>query len=313
MRNRQKIFVIGDVMLDLYIRGDVSRISPEAPVLVVSETSRQMVLGGAGNVANNIISLGGQATLVGVIGQDAEGQLINKLCRAAKIKTNLAIDAGRPTTTKTRALAHRHHLLRVDREKTDPLSPKIEASIISSVKKAADHDLVIISDYAKGLITKNIIIALENRFGKDKILANFKPANAHLFKNILALTHNLKEAEKITSIYADSDLLAEKTALALGRRFLSSVILTRGEKGMTIWKKGSKECRHIPAITTKLVDVTGAGDTVIAVLALMLAGGSDLLNSARLANHAAGLVVGMEGTAVVSLDYLKKALSNESR
>jgi len=307
---KKSILVVGDVMLDLYIRGEVERISPEAPVLVVLETSRQVTLGGAANVANNIKALGAKVSLFGVIGKDMEGELIEKTCRAGKINSHLVVDSERMTTTKTRALARHHHLLRIDRENKTSLSPAIEKKIVSEIKNLPKHDLVVVSDYNKGFFTKNIIQALEKRFGKNKIVANFKPANSHLFKNILALTHNVKEAKEITNIFATDNKFAGKVALALGKKFSSSIILTRGDRGMTLLEKKFPPI-HIPARATKVMDVTGASDTVISVLSLMLACESSLVEAAKLANFAAGLVVGLEGTATISIDYLKNSLINE--
>ncbi len=306
---KKSILVAGDVMLDLYIRGEVERISPEAPVLVVLETSRQMALGGAANVANNIKSLGGKVSLLGVTGKDSEREMIKKACRSSKINFHLVTDPGRMTTTKTRALARHHHLLRIDRENKISLSPAVEKKVISEIKNLPNHDLVVISDYNKGFLTKNIVQALEKRFGKNKIIANFKPANSYLFKNILALTHNLKEAKEITNLTATDNKSAEKVVVALAKNFSSSIILTRGDQGMTIWDDNG--VHHVPARAAKVMDVTGASDTVISVSALMLACKSSLLEAAKLANYAAGLVVGLEGTATISNDYLKKNILNE--
>lgn len=301
---KKSILVVGDVMLDLYIRGEVERISPEAPVLVVLETSRQVALGGAANVANNIKALGGKVSLLGIIGKDVEGEAIKKACRAIKINSCLITDPERTTTIKTRALARHHHLLRIDRENKNALSPAIEKKIINAINKLPNYDLVVISDYNKGFITKNIIQALEKRFGKNKIIANFKPANAHLFKNVLALTHNLKEAKEITNLFATDNKSAEKVAAALAKIFSASIILTRGDQGMTIWEKGNNAC-HVPAFAAKVMDVTGASDTVISVVALMLASGSSMIEAATLANKAAGLVVSKEGTAIISINELE--------
>ncbi len=301
-------------MLDLYIRGEVERISPEAPVLVLLETSRQVALGGAANVANNIKALDGKASLLGVIGKDAEGEMIKKACRVGKIDAYLVVDLERMTTTKTRALARHHHLLRIDRENKEKISKGIEEKIISKINKLPSYDLVVISDYNKGFITKNIIQALEKRFGKNKIIANFKPAHSHLFRNFLAITHNIKEAKEITNFSATDNKSAEKVARILVEEFSSSIILTRGEQGITILsKKVEMHPIHIPAIAKEVRDVTGASDTVLSVLALMLACKSSLLEATKLANYAAGLVVGMEGTATISAGYLKEKLTDESR
>ncbi len=299
-------------MLDLYIRGEVERISPEAPVLVVLETSRQVVLGGAANVANNIQALGGRVSLLGVVGKDVEGEMVKKICRVGKIDAHLIIDPKRTTTIKTRALARHHHLLRIDRENKLAPSPAVEKKIISEINKLPDYNLVVVSDYNKGFITKNIIQALEKRFGKNKIIANFKPANSHLFKNILALTHNIKEAREITNFNATDKKSAEKVVNILVKEFNSSVILTRSDQGMTILDTKVKMApTHLDAMAKKVRDVTGASDTVISVLALMLACDSSLFEAAKLANYVAGLVVGMEGTATISVKYLKENIKNE--
>lgn len=310
---RKSILVVGDVILDLYIRGEVDRISPEAPVPVVLEKSRRFILGGAGNVAANVAALGGKATLLGVVGRDGEGEMIKKLCRSNRAGHRLIVDSGRPTTLKTRAVARRHQILRVDREATGNLSRKLERKAIELISKAPDQDLVIISDYAKGFVTAGVVKALAARFGKTKIIVGLKPKTASLYKRFLLATLNLKEMAELFGISAHTAEEASRAVRAASRKLDTSIVLTRGEHGMTVYDKKTRRVSQVRARALNIFDVTGAGDTVIAALGLMLASGAKLAVAADVANHAAGLVVGKEGTETVSPTELVAYLgANES-
>lgn len=305
--SRLKILVLGDLILDLYIRGNVERISPEAPVPVVLEKSREYVLGGAGNVAANIASLNSKVTLAGVCGNDNEGRIMRKICRSLDIAPVFINDEDRPTSLKTRATAERHQMLRIDRESSEPIRGSVEDNIISAVRKLGDYDAVIISDYAKGCITGKIVEFLKKRFGKDKIFIGVKPQNADLYGSAgCVVVLNLKEARALTGIYAETDSLAALAVRKLAKNFSASVALTRGEKGITVYAAKQKKLNHIPAKLVQVYDVTGAGDTALAVLTVMSAAGADLLQAGEVANAAAGIVVTHPGTATVGLNELKQ-------
>ncbi|OGZ53399.1 MAG: hypothetical protein A3B25_02145 [Candidatus Ryanbacteria bacterium RIFCSPLOWO2_01_FULL_48_26] len=304
----KKVLVYGDVMLDLYIRGEVERISPEAPVPVIMERSREYVLGGAGNVAANIASLGGAVTLVGVIGNDAEGNIVRDVCGKFGIDARLVSEEDRPTAVKARAVAKRHQLLRIDREKTGAISKATEKKIISLLAGIRDFDAVVISDYTKGCIVPEVTAFIKKHFAGKKIIAGIKPAGAVLFKDVETVVLNLKEAHAVTGMHGDSNSAATDVVSRLSRELASSVVLTRGEYGMTAFDKKDRKVSHVPTRAAQVYDVTGAGDTVLALLALMLASGASLSEAAEVANHAAGVVVGLEGTATLTPDELKKAL-----
>ncbi|MEK7507727.1 MAG: PfkB family carbohydrate kinase [Patescibacteria group bacterium] len=307
----KKILVYGDVMLDLYIRGDVERISPEAPVPVIVERSREYVLGGAGNVAANIASLGGVVTLVGVVGNDAEGKIIHDVCAKFRIDARLIVERGRPTAVKARAVAKRHQLLRIDRERAGAVSKAAEEKIISRLKGLKNIDAVVVSDYAKGCVVPSIIAFIKKYFWNRKIIAGIKPAGAALYENVETVVLNLKEGNAIIGMFGDSDAVAADVVSKLSEMLKSSVVLTRGEYGITALDNKSGKISHIPTRAVEVYDVTGAGDTVLASLALMCASGAPLSLAAEIANHAAGVVVGLEGTATLTSKTLKKVLDQD--
>lgn len=308
---RLKILVVGDLILDLYVKGVVERISPEAPVPVVLEKSREYVLGGAGNVAANIASLNSKVTLAGVCGSDSEAEIMRKLCSLLKITPLFVGEKGRPTPLKTRVTADRHQMLRIDREFTEPIGQDAEARMISALSKSGDYDAVILSDYAKGCVTARLVAFLKKRFGKDNIFIGVKPQYAGLYKGaggVLVL--NLKEAKILTGVYGETDILAASAAKKMAEIFSASVVLTRGERGMTIYDRARKKASHISARAIQVYDVTGAGDTALAVFAMMSASGADLYQAGEVANAAAGIVVGFAGTATVRPKELKDAIGD---
>lgn len=304
----KKVAVLGDILLDLYVLGDVERISPEAPVPVVLERSRRAILGGAGNVAANIASLHGKTTLIGVLGRDEEGRIIRSLCRTLHIKPSCVLDKDRPTTLKMRPMVRRHQLLRIDRETTKPITGKVEDQLIDTVRRLPHQHIFIISDYAKGCVTKRVIQAVKGRFGADRIIAGIKPRNAALYEGVACITLNLKECYDLLGVRAETPGTAVQAVKKLSERFKSSIVLTRGEFGMTVYDREEKKTFHIPSRTIQVFDVTGAGDTVLAILGLGFASGGRLNESAELANRAAGIVVGREGTATVKAEEFGKYL-----
>jgi len=314
-----KILVVGDVMLDLYIRGDVERISPEAPVPIVFEKLREYSLGGAGNVAANIAALGGRVTLLGNVGNDNEGKLVYGICRRSGIIPRFVSEPKRPTSLKTRATSGHHQLLRIDREKIGTISKDVKKKVARLIENFGDQDLVVVSDYAKGFITEAVVGALKKRFGGNKIIANIKPA-AHaelykgintivgLYKGINTITLNVKEVHLFTGIDASTDKGAVNASRLLCGRLGASVVLTRGEHGLTAYDRKLRKAIHVANRALHVFDVTGAGDTVIATLALMLGAGAPLFKAAEVANRAGGIAVGLLGTAVVRPSDLKPFL-----
>jgi rfaE bifunctional protein, domain I len=292
--------VIGDIILDKYLWGDVERISPEAPVPVVDVKKETVSLGGASNVANNIASLDAKAYMIGVVGDDENAKIIENLLKSKNINPVLIKDKSRPTIEKTRIIAVSQQLLRIDREDRSKLSTEIEDKIINEIKNIKDKiNVFIVSDYGKGVITRRIMDFIKSL--NKPIFVDPKPSNYQLYKNTTILTPNKKEAYE--SIKADKNTDLE----FVGRRIMSDLelnqlLITLGGEGMALFE-GNKILR-IPTKAKKVFDVTGAGDTVISVLALARLAGGTWEESASLANTAAGYVVGEIGTATVSRDIL---------
>ncbi|MEK7308810.1 MAG: D-glycero-beta-D-manno-heptose-7-phosphate kinase, partial [Nitrospirota bacterium] len=297
------ILVIGDLMVDRYIWGKVSRISPEAPVPVVEVSEENLLLGGATNVGNNIISLGGMVFIAGVIGQDEMGRiLINKLQEKGIDTEGIILDKSKPTTVKTRIIAHNQQVVRIDRE----LKSDINEITVSSILKFVQSCLpkikgIILSDYCKGVITKELIKKLLKLIGSKAFVA-VDPKIGHFdyYKGVTLITPNVNEA----SFGSGINIVDKKTLLKAGKTLLrklrcKAVLITRGDEGMSLFEKGGK-VTHIPTFAREVYDVTGAGDTVIATFALCYSAGATLKEAAIFANHAAGIVVAEVGTAVVT-------------
>ncbi len=315
---RKKILIIGDLILDRYIYGRVSRISPEAPVPVVDVVSESFLLGGAANVANNIISLGGDASVAGIIGKDAAGRIIKELFKERQINTDGVIEDKRPTTVKTRVIAHNQQVVRFDREDKKRLEGKNLIHLANYIKNALkEHDAVIISDYKKGVISLSLIETIV-KYAKPKdifVAVDPKVGHFHFYKNVSLITPNLMEASQGSGVEIkdDSSLLKAGNAL-LNKLSCNSVLITRSEDGMSLFEKNKKQeikTTHIPTAAKKVFDVTGAGDTVIAAMTIAQSAGASLYEAAVIANHAAGIVVGEVGTAVVTperlIESIKKA------
>ena len=309
----KRVMIVGDVMLDHYTFGAVSRISPEAPVPVVEVIDEQYLLGGAGNVARNIVALGGKATMVGVIGADRDGEILGGLLAESSVATALVHDDRRRTTRKTRIIAQNQQIVRVDREHTAPLSETVVGELLEIITKAAqEHDIIIVSDYGKGMITATIMDALRALKGKDgarpRILVDPKPVNYDLYHEVDILTPNAKEAGEGANLACAWPDGPAKVGQALFKRLnCRDLLITLGAQGMALFE-GPDKARHIPTFARKVFDVTGAGDTVIATLALAMAAGASLLDAAVLANHAAGIVVAQVGAATPTPEGLRQAL-----
>lgn len=312
-----KLLVLGDVMLDEFIWGTVSRISPEAPVPVVDVMRDTKLLGGSANVINNIISAGGQALLTGVVGCDGPAEKIRHMLEDLAIDPEGIIqDENRPTTVKTRIVAHGQQVVRFDREKRMPVSVEIQNRLYRYISKAAEEAAgVIISDYGKGVVTLPMMEEVRRVFRqKGKIVAvDPKVNNFSLYRDVTVITPNHLEAELGSGLSIDS----EETLFSAGWKMLTdlscdSVLITRGEHGMTLFPKDHSPV-NIPTVAREVYDVTGAGDTVIAILTLGLAAGLTVIEAAVLANFAAGIVVGEVGTSTVAADVLKQAVSKGAR
>ncbi|MCE5194684.1 MAG: D-glycero-beta-D-manno-heptose-7-phosphate kinase [Nitrospiraceae bacterium] len=308
---KRKVLVIGDLVLDQYIWGNVNRISPEAPVPVVDVTSENFLLGGACNVANNISSLGGHVAVVGLVGKDMAGEMMKQLLQEKRVACYL-FDDKRPTTIKARVVAHNQQVVRFDREEKSKISGNTLKAIIDCLRRMVpEYDAVIISDYKKGVVTPELIQEVmkaakpRNRF----VAVDPKMGHFHLYKNVSLITPNIMEASNGAGIeIKDEESLIKAGRILLKKLSCKAVLLTRGEDGMSLFEKG--KVAHIPTVARQVYDVTGAGDTVIAAFALAHASGATLQQAAVIANHAAGIVVGEIGTAVTTTAKIIRSLKN---
>lgn len=307
----KKICVIGDLMLDIYLFGDVKRISPEAPVQVFEKNISEPKLGGAANVGLNIVSLGAKAYMLGVIGNDNEGKILLKEFKKNKIETEGIIKVSdRPTTSKTRVIASSNHLIRIDAESKAKISPAVENKILSVLKKnVKKFDIIILQDYNKGVLTKNLIkniIKIANT-NKLRVLVDPKFDNFFEFEKVFAFKPNRKELEDATGKKPQNDNEINDLALSVMKKMkLYNLILTLGENGIRIFEKSTEKIKisSIPTRARKVADVSGAGDTVISTIAVCLAGGADLNDAVQIANFAAGMVVEEVGIVPVFKDAL---------
>ena len=306
------VLVLGDVMLDRYVLGEVRRISPEAPIPVLRAEQRRAVPGGAANVARNIASLGARAILVGVAGADAAAGELDALLRAmGPIVPDLVRDASRPTTVKTRFMSGPHQLLRLDEEASGPIAADVEDAVLAAFARALpDCDVVVLSDYAKGVLTDRVLaqaIAQACRAGVP-VIADPKRATFSAYRGVSVLTPNLSEVARATSIHDDDDAAVEAAArAACAQADAAAVIVTRSERGLTLVRSHGPAL-HIPTRARAVADVSGAGDTFVAALAIMLGGGASFDDAAVIANVAAGVSVGKAGTAAVEHAELAAAL-----
>lgn len=307
------VLCIGDVMLDRFVSGSVNRISPEGPVPVMSVISETDCPGGAANVARNIASLGARCTLVGVIGVDANGGRLADIVRSTPlISAELMESSDRPTTTKIRFIGQNQQILRVDLEDSVALSADEEERLLIRILPLVPaHDVVVLSDYAKGVLTKRLV---ESVIGACKrlncpVIVDPKVTDLSVFNGAAVITPNQKETHAVTGLWPKTDAEAENAAQAILAKFdIGSVLITRAERGMTFLESG-REALHIKAEAREVFDVVGAGDTVVATLAVSIGAGVGKDKAARLANTAAGIVVGKKGTATVSAAELKDVIS----
>lgn len=299
-----ELLVLGDVMLDRYAYGTVERISPEAPVPVLKLERSVGAAGGAANVARNGVALGARVTLIGVVGEDAEGaELRAALAENTLLEARLIGDATRPTTTKVRYVADGQQVMRADRETREPLAPETEARVLKEFSQALDRArVVILSDYAKGTLGEQMLrIAIESaRAARKTVIVDPKSRDFDRYRGATLITPNQHELQQAVGRACATALEVQEAARGLLERGLcEALVVTRGGQGMSVVRADGLT-EHLPTSALQVFDVSGAGDTVIATLALALAVGADVIDAARLANMAAGIVVGKRGTATVS-------------
>ncbi|MCX7353874.1 MAG: D-glycero-beta-D-manno-heptose-7-phosphate kinase [Alphaproteobacteria bacterium] len=309
------VLCVGDVMLDRYVYGAVERISPEAPIPVLRMEREAAMLGGAGNVVRNLSALGAHVAFASVVGNDQAGREISALVAAHdKHEPYLSVERGRMTTVKTRYVAGGQQLLRTDRETLAPLAPSVAEDLRRvAVGAVADASVIVLSDYGKGVLTPELMRALidAGRTQKRPVVVDPKGKDFSRYRGATVLTPNRAELAAATGMPVGTD---EEIGAAAGKLIaecaLESLLVTRGADGMTLFARGG-EVTHLPAEAREVFDVSGAGDTVVAMLAAALAAGVTLPDAARLANVAAGIVVGKTGTAVATADEVFTALHTQ--
>jgi D-beta-D-heptose 7-phosphate kinase/D-beta-D-heptose 1-phosphate adenosyltransferase len=310
----RRVVVLGDVMLDRYVRGEVRRISPEAPIPVMRRSGSTAMLGGAANVARNAASLGARTVLVGAVGDDPAGrELAAQAAATPGLETRLISAAGWSTTVKTRFVSHGQQLLRLD-EEAEPDSLRAGAEIVAATEAALESaDILVLSDYAKGVLSDDVLPAVISAAGRRgvTVVADPKRADFSAYRGVDVLTPNQAEAARASGIAGSDDAsVAAAGRHALERAEARAVLVTRSEHGVTLVRRNA-EPLHLPTHAQAVADVSGAGDTLVAAFALALASGADLPEAAHLANLAAGIVVGKAGTATVDHAELAAALRRE--
>lgn len=299
-----RVLVIGDLILDEFIWGEVSRISPEAPVPVVWVRSESFMPGGASNVANNLRSLGASVYIAGIIGDDERGAILKgELDRKGINTQGVLVDETRPTTLKTRVVANHQQVVRIDKEKVDHLSGNVMSGMIEYIKDAVKNvDAVIIEDYGKGVITPLLLSRIIPLARQAKKVISVDPKEEHFkyYRGISVITPNNHEASKAVGFAIKDDATLKRAGETLLNKLKCKIaLITLGENGMAVFQKG-KPMKQIPTVAQEVFDVSGAGDTVIASYTLALASGANPIESAHIANCAAGIVVGKVGIAVVT-------------
>ncbi|MBK6358007.1 MAG: D-glycero-beta-D-manno-heptose-7-phosphate kinase [Betaproteobacteria bacterium] len=299
-----RLLVVGDVMLDRYWFGEVSRISPEAPVPVVKVQRMEERLGGAANVARNAASLGAVSALLSVVGDDEAGRTLGRLLEEGQIDANLHVDREIDTTVKLRVIGRQQQLLRIDFE-TTPSHEILQAKLADFETRVVQSDVVVLSDYGKGGLTHIAEMIRIARAHDKPVLVDPKGDEWGKYAGATVITPNRSELKEVVGRWSSDEELATKARKLRGDLGLEALLVTRSEEGMTLF---ADEAHHQPAVAREVFDVSGAGDTVIATLAVMIAAGADWAEAIRVANIAAGIVVGKLGTAVVSREELAAAL-----
>jgi D-beta-D-heptose 7-phosphate kinase/D-beta-D-heptose 1-phosphate adenosyltransferase len=310
------VLVLGDVMLDEFVWGDVTRISPEAPVPVVDVRRESMHLGGAANVLANLVALGARGSVVGVIGNDAAGRRLQSGLSDLGIQDQyLTVDEARPSTTKTRIIAHSQLVVRADRESRSAVTGKLEEKIVSCLKDALQQaDAFVVSDYDKGVVTPRILHEiLPVAYGQVPVLIDPKLRNFNCYRPATLVTPNHLEALRMSDTEDTSDDGLHHAAKVIREKLgCDAVLITRGDRGMMLLE-GDGQPVYVETAAREVYDVTGAGDTVIAALASALASGATMVEAASFANHAAGIVVGKVGTATATADELLASFTATER
>ncbi|MFH1189430.1 MAG: D-glycero-beta-D-manno-heptose-7-phosphate kinase [Candidatus Omnitrophota bacterium] len=312
---KTRVLVIGDLMLDEFVWGEVTRISPEAPVPVVWVKKESFMPGGASNVANNLRSLGAEVHVVGVVGDDENGAILRgELDRKGILTDGILTDKSRPTILKTRVVAHHQQVVRIDKEEKHRLSDAMIARMTAYIERIIkDVDAVIIEDYAKGVITPALlrkVVPLAKRNGKI-ISVDPKEEHFNYYRGVTAITPNNHEAAKAVGFEINDEATLKKAGVKLLSKLnCRMALITLGENGMAVFRK-NKPMKHIPTVAQEVFDVSGAGDTVIASYTLSLASGADPVTAAHISNCAAGIVVGKVGIAVVSPEELLERIKKE--
>lgn len=316
-----RILVAGDVMLDQFIWGSVSRISPEAPVPVLDFARESFMPGGAANVARNLVSLGAPTELFGAVGHDDAAGKLKTLLSGQKIGCDgLVASAERLTSIKTRIVAHQQQVVRVDRETRGGLDDKTTAALLAEFRRKIERaDAVIIGDYGKGVVTQPLLEAVKTLCRERGVWLSLDPKPVHHLNlsSLSLITPNRKEAFELADLPDDTknaDPLADKNLMLVAERLLAELrpallLITLGELGMLLCQRGQKPF-HIPTVAQEVFDVSGAGDTVIASFTLAIATGASPIEAAILSNHAAGIVVGKVGTAITTAAELIQSFSH---
>lgn len=309
--NKVNVLVVGDLILDEFLWGDVSRISPEAPVPVVWVRSESFMPGGAANVANNIHALGGKVHLAGVVGMDERGRILtDELRKKGMDVEGVVVDGERPTTLKTRVIAHHQQVVRIDKEKMHGLAGGVIDQIVDYAKEIISGiDAIIIEDYGKGVVTPRLLQEILRLAKRHKTIVTVDPKEDHFhyYKGVTAVTPNYHEAAKALGIKADGGDIQKIGKALVNKLKCEAVLITLGENGMQLFEKSGCST-HIPTLARDVFDVSGAGDTVVAAFTLALAAGAGMKTAARVSNLAAGVVVGKVGTAVVTQEELIGAM-----
>lgn len=312
----KRIAVVGDVMIDRYIWGNVHRISPEAPVPVVEVESESSRLGGAANVAHNITSLGGQSLLIGVVGNDISGKDFCAILEDQRTSAaGIVVDPSRPTTVKTRVIAHQQHVVRIDSEEKKDVDASIQQKIMEVLEKnITSIDGIVIEDYNKGVVTKELILRVISLANKHSKIITIDPKFNHFFeyRNVTVFKPNKKETEEALG----AKLKTEEDVLSAGKTLLEklnaeNILLTRSEKGMSLFERNGR-ITHIPTHARNVADVSGAGDTVIATLTAVLTAGGTVGEASVLANIAGGIVCGEVGIIPIDPKELKNAVLEQN-
>lgn len=311
----RKVAILGDVMLDRYIWGDVNRISPEAPVPVVEIRDETMRFGGAANVAENVAALGADAEIIGIVGDDDPGRNLLDLLKARGVRVgHMPVAADRPTTTKTRIIAHNQQIVRADRERVGAIEDAVQNALLASLRDVvASADVLVISDYGKGVVNEQTLEAALATASEHGTLVCVDPKESHFsrYVGVTAITPNLKEASWAVGYAMTGEEELVRGGWELRERLdAECVIVTRGENGMSLFMK-SGEYTHLPTVAREVYDVTGAGDTVVSVLGVALAAGASMVEAAVVANHAAGVVIREVGTASITVDDIRESFQEQ--